>query len=194
MKSAKIKAYEVRESGEGSCCIVYATNSATARRNGACELGTEWDGVESCRRAPWADPHAPGPVPLAATLAAGWWHGCIHCGCTFDSSGRQDQDDQDDACIPVHERGLNFCSPTCSMAEWAERRERQARESAVIEACAIRHPYAIKITAAENTSGWRAMFTAPGMRHIAVWPLGSLTTLIHPDDADAFRALKGLAA
>jgi hypothetical protein len=88
-KDKPLKAYEVRDPHEGNCVIVFATNSATARREGAGELDTDWEGVESCTRAPWADEYAPGPAPLHATLAAGWQHECGHCGCRFYSEGRQ---------------------------------------------------------------------------------------------------------
>lgn len=77
--STPLKAYVVHEDDEGNCAVVFATNGATARRDGANELNLSFEEVASCRRQPAFDQYAPGPVPMHATLAAGWWHECGHC-------------------------------------------------------------------------------------------------------------------
>ena len=191
-----IKAYEVRESDEGNCVITFATNSATARREGAGELNTDWDGIESCTRAPWADEYAPGPVPLHATLAAGWWHECGHCGCRFDNEGRQgdeDEDERDDACEPVQRGISNFCSETCAQEHWAERQAREAQEHAVIEAATILFPDVVVIKAYETRrhtrepSQWCAAFTVPGLQYAVHWTLGSTTVDVSQCDLAAFK-------
>jgi len=69
MSDKKLKAFEVRDNDEGNCVIAFATNGAAARREGGNDLNLEFEDVESCRRAPWADEYAPGPVPLHAYLA-----------------------------------------------------------------------------------------------------------------------------
>jgi len=51
-------AYMVTEEYEGHSCIVFATNSATARREGGYELGIEWEEVASCKRASQFDEYA----------------------------------------------------------------------------------------------------------------------------------------
>lgn len=179
-----LKAYEVREPDEGNCVIAFATNSATARREGAGELGVEWEEVESCQRAPWADAYAPGPVPLHATLAAGWWHECGHCGCRFDSEGPCGSE-------PV-ERGTSaYCSETCAQQEWAARRARQVREQAVIDAAYLRFPAAIVIKAYETghskDAHWRATFTVPGLQYPVHWRLGATTVDVSQCDAENFK-------
>jgi hypothetical protein len=83
-----MKAYVVREDHDGGSAIVFATNGATARRQGANELNMDFDEVDSCKREPDFDQFAPGPVPLSATLSNGWWHSCTSCSCTFDLEGR----------------------------------------------------------------------------------------------------------
>jgi len=200
MSTVTVKAYEVRDSVEGNCCIVFATNGAAARRKCANELNTDWECVESCRRAPWADEYTPGPVPLSALVAAGWWHECSHCGCTFDSDGRQDSKKRDDACDPVHAHGMNFCSPTCSMQEWAERRVQESCRNAVIEACAINWPSATSITVHEypkargNEVEWHANFILPGLQHSIEWTLGNKEVMVSQCDVEAFNAWKAFTA
>lgn len=136
----KLKAYEVRESNEGNCVIVYAGKNVVARRHGAEELGCEFEEVESCTRAPWADQYAPGPVPLHASLAAGWWHGCCGCGCEFDADGiRGLEDDKQPDIDPVQDsKGMDYCSPGCMMADWQKRQTQKALEAAAIEYCLSR--------------------------------------------------------
>lgn len=194
MKNA-LKAYEVREDGEGNCCITFATNSATARREGANELNTEWESIESCKRAPWADQYAPGPVPLSGTLDAGWWHECCHCGTQFDSDGRRDSEhkDRDDEFEPVEDSGHNFCSPTCKMGHWAEQRDRKARENATVEACVAFWPSATSITAHQTYVGRgsetkaMACFRFPGGKFGVQWIVGDSQVSVSLVDKDAFE-------
>ena len=187
-----LKAYEVRDPEEGNCVIVFATNGATARRNGANELNTEFECVESCRRAPWADEYAPGPVPLHATLAAGWWHECGHCGCRFDDDGRKDceDDDREDEYEPVRRGAFDFCSETCAQKQWAERRARKAREHAVIEAATIRFPGVVVIKAYQTSPDytWCAAFTVPGLQYAVHWKLGASTVDVSQCDIENFNA------
>jgi hypothetical protein len=46
MNTKPLKAYEVQERQEGYSTIVFATNSATARKEGAAELSIDWEDVE----------------------------------------------------------------------------------------------------------------------------------------------------
>lgn len=194
-----MKAYEVREDGEGNCVIVFATNSATARREGGDELGLSFEEVESCTRAPWADEYAPGPVPLSATLDAGWWHECSHCGVRFDADGRhgEDDDDRDDQFQPVEDgKHRSFCSPTCMMQDWATKRERTERQLSAIEATLTRWPMATGVTAGEYCKAWpsrdyemRAQFTLPCVRYPVSWVPGSGVVNVSQCDVDDFTRL-----
>lgn len=81
----KNKAYHVQASEYG--LIVFATNSAAARREGACVLGCDWEDVEFCRRAQWADGYThQDSIPVEVMLSNGWNYECNNCGTWFDNS------------------------------------------------------------------------------------------------------------
>lgn len=199
MSSKKLKAYVAREDGEGSCAIVFETSGAAARRKGGNELNLSFEEVDSCRREPAFDQYAPGPVPLHATLAAGWWHDCCGCGARFDQDGRNygDDEDREDEFQPVQDANhRNFCSPACMMQEWAERMERKAREHAVIEACAARWPEATNIHACQKYFGrddkrWVAWFCLPGLKHTVEQRPGDVVAYVSQVDAEEFNRLYG---
>lgn len=201
--STQLKAYVVREDDEGNCAITFATNGAAARRDGANELDLSFEEVESCRREPAFDQYAPGPVPLHATLAAGWWHECNHCGVRFDSEGRhgEGEDEREDAFEPVQDaKRSNYCSPTCMMTHWAEMRDRAKREHAAIEAALVRWPMATGVVAHEYSKGWphrdteiRAQLNLPGMKYPVHWVPGAPTVSVSQCDVEAFKRLGGTA-
>lgn len=195
-----MKAYIVREDHDGHSVITFATSSAAARREGGSELNLEFDEVESCKRAPWADQYAPGPVPLQAYLDAGWWFECHHCGVRFDQDDRASDDDRDDQLEPVEDGQRNYyCSPTCMMERWAERRERTVRLCAIIEATLVRWPMATGVTAHEycqtwtsRDMEWRAQFTLPGIRYPVSWTPGSSVVHVAQGDTEDFKARYGV--
>lgn len=190
-----IKAYMVRDSDEGACVIEFAEHAATARRNGANALNISFEEVESCTRAQWADQYAPGPVPLSAYLAAGWWFDCQHCGTKFVEYGRADEcDEREDDFEPIEDaRHRYYCSPTCMMTDWAERRENEARKTAIIEATAMRWPQATNIRADQyHMDGWMATFQLPGIRFGVQQAVGAKTALVAQADVDEFKRLYGV--
>lgn len=195
--STQLKAYVVREDDEGNCAVVFATNGATARRDGANELNLSFEEVESCRREPAFDQYAPGPVPMHATLAAGWWHECGHCQCRFDEDGRTgyEDDECEDEFAPVQSaERTTYCSTTCMMAGWAERRARQNREHATIEAVFTRWPMAISAVGYERSETEQyALFTMPGLTYSVQWTPGESTAYVSQCDVDAFKRLEGSA-
>lgn len=201
MTDKKLKAYVVREDGEGSCVVVFATNSATARREGGNELNLEFEEVDSCTREPRFDQYAPGPVPLHAALAAGWWHECNHCGVRFDEDGRHDEDDdeRDDAFEPVQNaHRLTFCSPTCQAKDFARERARDARQNAAIEAALTRWPMAISAASGEYSQRYplrgtetRASIKLPGIRFPVMWTLGVSAMDVSQCDVEDFTRLYG---
>lgn len=201
MSSKKLKAYVVREDSEGSCAIVFETNGAAARRNGGNELNLLFEEVESCRREPAFDQYAPGPVPLRATLAAGWWHECCGCGARFDQDERNygDDEDREDVFEPVQDaQRNNYCSPACMMGHWAEQRDRAARQVAAIEAALTRWPMASGVMAHDCSKEWphrgtemRAQFTLPGIRYPVSWTPGAKTASVSQCDAEEFSRLYG---
>ena len=198
MTNKQPKAYVVREDHDGGCAIVFATNGATARRQGATELNMEFDEVESCKREPAFDQYAPGPVPLHATLANGWWHSCNSCSCTFDQEGRREYDvdeDRDDEFNPVTDaKGHHHCSPTCMMHGWAERRKREAQQAAAIEVVFTTWPDANNIVTyrgGRTHDKMRAVFRLPGVPDPIDWAPGDQVALVAQRSADDFRRLYG---
>lgn len=119
------KAYVVTEDCDGTCTIVFANNSAAARREGAAELGLTFEEVESCRRAPWADEFSKdGKIPIDAALDHGYWMECGHCGDRLDYLR-----DEGEA-VPVGIfGGWAYCSPACEHAEAVERADRKLCEA-----------------------------------------------------------------
>lgn len=196
-----MKAYVVREDDEGNCAIVFASNGATARRDGANELNLTFEEVESCTREPAFDKFYPGPVPMHATLAAGWWHECGHCGVRFDEDERHCNDeDREDEFEPVQDaQRTTYCSPACMMEAWARRRDEQAREAAAIEATLCRWPLATNVRAGRYSKSWpsrememRADFTLPGVKFAVHWVIGASTVTVSQCDLEAFTRLYGV--
>lgn len=113
MKAAKPKpllAYAVQEEDEGTGGIVFARSGIAARRDGAAEFnGGEFGGL-TCRRAPWADEFAPGPVPLIVMARNGWWHECPGCGARVGQGYDNEKRDRFDMVEVAN--GL-YCRPTC---------------------------------------------------------------------------------
>ena len=201
MSDKPLKAYVVREAHEGHCSIQFSTHGVTARRQGALELNVDFEDVESCTRAPQFDQYAPGPVPLHATLEAGWWHTCCGCECNFDVDGRSgDVDDwREDEFEPVSDgRDHHYCSHACLMEEWQERRERHRQEAAAIEACQTAYPEATRIqpyrsnrrgAPASRATEWRCSFEVPGLANHVDWTVGDTHVYVWPEDVDAWKRL-----
>ena len=201
MTDTALKAYVVREDWEGGCSIQFAAHAATARSNGANDLGLSFEEVESCRRAPEFDQYAPGPVPLRATLAAGWWHYCNGCQTKISDDGRDydDIEDREDEFEPVEDaKGNPYCSPTCMMTDWADRREQKAREHAAVEAALTRWPMALSASAgrySKNSSAeceYRAVIRLPGIQHTVTWTPGAATVDVSQSDVEEFKRLYGV--
>lgn len=199
----KLKAYEVREPDEGHCEIVFAEKSVVARREGANELGCEFEEVESCTRAPWADQYAPGPVPLHATLAHGWWHSCSGCGCEFDAKGMRGNEFEEDkprpAIDPLQDsEHSNYCRVGCMMADWQKRQEIKAREAAAIDYCLTRWPQATRVWPYRRKCGTgfgpnACSMAMPGLQNNVDWILGEGTVSVAQIDVPEFQRLYGTA-
>lgn len=186
-----LKAYQVHDGDEG-WSIQFATNSATARRHGANEIGCEWEEIESCRRMPVLDQYAPGPVPASALLAAGWWFECMHCG-------TQVYDDHEGHLT----EGQNvYCSERCSQKEWLDRRTRQRAEADLIElfeakfpGCAIVHVHVYRTLEAKEhkNDGGKALvrFSFPGAQHQSTFEFGDDFVSVPMIDIDAWHAWRG---
>lgn len=187
------KAYTVSE--DGHAVVVFATNGAEARRLGAGELDTTFEGAESCRRSPEFDSYADaGQVPPLVAIQHGWWFECSHCGHKI-SDGYEGPDGEE--LQPIADGRDVYCSQAHMMSEWAERRERLARVHASIEACAQRfHGRPIfDLRGYEHyAAGGRDTvsccdFDFPGRKGLyARWDIGSEHVYISECDLDAWAA------
>jgi hypothetical protein len=84
-RNTTLRAYTLRNRADddAGCRVVFARTSREARQMGLED--TEYFDV-GARRSPAFDAYAPGPVPLAAKLAAGWYFECGRCGRTLTES------------------------------------------------------------------------------------------------------------
>lgn len=189
----RLKAYYVTDGNDGSC-IRFATNSATARREGANELDLEWGDIDSCTRRPEFDQFAPGPVPPDVLIEEGWWFECQHCGVQVDEYIETE----------IKAEGqIVYCSPSCQSAEYAEHRARQAAEVALIELfeskypdCTIRrvHVYGKKLEPSERHGGTKCCvdFMFPGAKYGATFVYGDDHLFVANGDLPAYYAWQGI--
>lgn len=195
-----LKAYEVYD-GDDNWAIVFATNSATARREGANECNCEWEDVDHCRRRPALDQYAPGPVPPLALIASGWHYECAHCGCRVDEDMDEVEADphfdtwSDPS--PVERGQLLYCSPSCLAIDAARRRGRRAAEAALIELVETMYPGAVATHALvygerldSEPGHCSASFTFPGSKYSATYKFGD-GPWVSKCDVEAFEALYG---
>lgn len=104
-----LKAYHVQ--GEECGVIVFAKSNAAARRVGAAELNSEFESIEYCRRAQWADVYADrGWVPVEKMIEKGWWHECSNCYSRVFSDSEDAEGVPHD---PVFDGRDVYCSRSC---------------------------------------------------------------------------------
>ena len=135
----KVVAYQVSEDYEGHSAIVFASSSAAARRVGANELDTDWDGV-TCKRIQWADAYAPGPVPDLVKVEHGWWITCNGCEVRVDN-GYEAFDpytDEPRRLRPVEDKRGFFCCVGCRTSYYADRNARKKAEQRTLDALTAR--------------------------------------------------------
>lgn len=140
-------AWQAHDGGDG-WAIVYATSGAAARRYAAGEMGTDWEGVEWCRRAPELDCWAPGPPPPAALIDAGWWFECACCGRRVD----------DETPRPAIVGGMVYCSPWCRLDAVADRAVRTRGERAE---CGRLRAFAAERWPGVAFTGWESACIVP---------------------------------
>lgn len=207
--SKAMKAYEVREDGEGYCAVIFATNSATARREGADELGTDWECIESCVRVPALDQYAPGPVPPMTLLEHGWWFECSYCGTRVSNDVELDDEDDglcpdDFAPRPFGKHGI-FCSAKCECAHHMAQRGKEEAADALREVFEAKFPGAeithihvydgpeLKAPEDLTKGGGRYVvtFTFPGSQYSSQWNFGDEKCWVPKIDVDVYRAWRG---
>lgn len=198
-----LKAYIVREDDEGHCAIVFANNSATARREGGNELNLSFEEVESCRREPRLDQYAPGPVDPAILIREfGWWYECSGCGTRVgDDDGEAWIDDEGFE----HEREFIsdgkrrvWCCQACCSREDAKTRMRKACDAAMVELVLSKYPETIKVDHVYTShepgaywaiDDWEARFSLPGLQGDVSWKLKEPgNAWVWQQDAEFFKA------
>jgi hypothetical protein len=180
-----MKAYLVRETHEDGCCVRFADHSVVARREGANELGTDFEAVE-CRRAPEFDAYAPGPVPDPVLVEHGWWFECMQCSQRICN----EPTDEDGAPIelsPIYLTNWIFCTPACHEAFQAERAAEKARADAAGAAALANWPgITVRFTNGHETPA-RVDFAFPGGLGSVTWRVGEQTVLVPQRDVDAWN-------
>jgi hypothetical protein len=187
-KEKKIVAYEVHDGNDG-WSIQFATNGASARREGANDIGCEWEDIDFCRRKPELDQYSPGPAPIKAMMEAGWWYECNCCG-------KHCYSDNNDVIV---ESSVVYCSELCSQHEWAKDRAKAKAEADLIElfeskfpGATITHVYVFGRTLEpmDRLGGARALitFTFPGGEQTGQYHYGDAFATVMNSDAAAFEA------
>ena len=185
-----LKAYSVQGSEYG--CIVFATNSATARRNGAGELDCEWEDIETCRRAPALDKYsAQRRVPWKVLVEDhGWTQECGYCGHRVynDIPERVWSDEGEQL----------YCNIECQAhAEDLKRKheqERQREEQLKAEAIEAAHQRFEGITKfhayLQNDGRVQVSFRFPGSQWNANWLMGDELVSVSQCDLEAWKAYR----
>lgn len=188
-KDDQLKAYSVQ--GDEAGAIVFATNSATARRMGANAIDHSWEEIETCRRAPWADIYAAsGRVPPLEMINHGWWFECMHCGARVSHDTTHfDDDDNEIPHEPVEEGDGVYCTPACQQAEHRERAEQAARKEAATKAVTDRFP-GVVVQWVDDSTPARTSFTFPGGQYAVNWTVGEDTASVRVVDVEAWHAYK----
>lgn len=187
---SQLKAFVVREPHEGICAVIFDTQSVAARRRGAAELWCEFEDVASCVRAPDFDRYAPGPVPMHATLAAGWQHICSGCSLEFSAKKQAHADS-----TPVEDSdNAQFCSQACMMKNWQNERTQQAYENAAVELAIAVWPQALKVMpwVDRSTDGYSVKVIAlvlPGMKSVINWDLSKEAVGVSPVDLQLYQSI-----
>lgn len=188
----KLKAYQV-SSGYEDATIRFATNSATARRQGANEIGCDWQDIDTCRRAPQYDQYAPGPIPPEVLIEEGWSYECRRHRCNNEVTR------------DVEERvfagnGEPYCCEACMAQAFAYQRSNEAAQAALVDLVLAHHPDAVVThihVYGERLSPRRdgsmcayADFALPGIKHGVRQVFGDDFVLLHADDVDAYETMR----
>lgn len=192
----RLKAYTVHDGGDHSV-IRFAASNVVARREGANELGCEFNEVDYCSRSPEFDEYAPGPVPPLVAIKHGWWFACRRCSC-------QVTEYSDD---PVAAGDGLYCSPECEAKDYSDERANAAAMAALVEVfeskfpgARIVHAYASDgklVASSQFESGYlyrpysMVTFNFPGGTGCARWVFGDEDVTVAREDVAAYCAYRG---
>ena len=182
-----IKAYSVQVEEAG--VIIFASSGIAARRIGANELNTEFEDVQSCCRAPWADQYAEqGWVPVKALIEQGWWYSCNGCG-TMVSEDSEDYDGNPHEPV-IEERGL-YCSPACKEAEEARVVASKLRKEQRTQAALEKWPDIEIVWVNDHETDSMVCFKFPGSIGVVGWRVGETKLRMEKGDIPAWEKFTG---
>lgn len=178
-----LKAFHVQGDEYGT--IRFAHNHVTARREGACELDTEFNAV-SCKRIPGADKYASqGSVPVRALVEDfGWWQECGYCNhhVYSDTEGRVWDGDTAYCGIDCQARRIDRDRDYKIECEKKAEAERLAEGQARAE-----FPGISEVIATHNYKGEIVVcFNFPGGKQRTSWVLGSSSVYPAAHEATLF--------
>lgn len=191
-----LKAYTVTDDFEGYGSLQFARHAVVARRNGADDLGVEFEYV-TCRRSPEFDTYAPGPVPPLVMIENGWSFECGHCGRRVwsDMADDLESDGFDPADFtPVMDRSIVFCSAACMAADHERRRKHDMTTAAMTELVETLLPGAevVRVTVCDGYDYGRGKHTAtfrfPGGQYPAEYRHHDSAYYVAASDHAAFSA------
>lgn len=185
MSKQTLKAYSVQ--GYENGCITFAKSNVVARREGANELDIEFEEVESCRRAPWADEYSgvKGGVPPLVMIENGWWFECCNCGHRIDSD--LFDYDTDTPMEPVEENGFVYCTQACLDAENSEKAARESRKAEAVRAVEEKFP-GTEVKWFGDSEPAKVSFTFPDGKCEVNWTVGEETVSVSKCDVDAWKS------
>ncbi|MCJ1879667.1 hypothetical protein [Pseudomonas nitroreducens] len=197
MSEKPLKAYHVGEGSEGEHVIVFATSGAAGRRKGGNELNLEFDEVEFCRRAPWADEFAGQRfIPAKAYHQNGWWLYCNHC----ETRLYEDAEDEDgNPRQLVYDGQHAYCDQACKDGHEREIADANAKGEAFKAKALHERPY---LTFTKWNIGWpritqSAEYTFPGGKYggsVRDEGDGQLQWYIAQADQEAWNTFQALQA
>jgi len=185
--AADNKAYSVQ--GDEFGTIRFAKHSVVARREGADELGCDFQDITSCTRVPQLDSwQEKGHVPIKLLVEQfGWHQECGYCGCMVYA--------ETPGISWSHDETQSYCDTECEgrhenvLRNWKEeqRQEQQLRES-LIAAAIEKFPAVTRVMA--DPRARTALFDFPGCTGAATWKPGSKELWINACDTDAWQAYR----
>lgn len=165
MSEKPLKAYHVGEGSEGEHVIVFATSGAAGRRQGGNELNLEFEEVQFCRRAPWADEFAgQRSIPAKAYHDNGWWLFCNHCETRLYEDAEDDDGNRREL---VYDGQHAYCDQGCKDAHEQDIANANAKGEAFKAKALLERPY---LTFTKWNIGWpritqSAEYTFPGGKY-----------------------------
>lgn len=187
MTRSKMKAYHVQ--ADDSAVVEFSNTGVAARRQGANELGIDFEDVVFCERMPWADIYADqGYVPISELIDKGWWFECSGCGQRVSAESTDYNDNPHE--LFYIDRHV-YHSATCYAEELAENKAHQEKQNALASKLLDLYP-GVEVSHVEIRSLYpsRVFFTFSGGTRLVEWREGEDTVLISKTDVPAWLKFK----